>query len=142
MNGPGREDLLQFIEREGGRRPAFAQEADILRALSLDGDAALGFMERFSNAFRVDLTGYDPRYHHLDQGRLARPGWPFAPPPVFGVRLPIALSTLVHAAQSGHWPVRYPLLTSARSQQWLNVPLILIALPALAALVVAVLRGG
>ncbi|TGD44693.1 hypothetical protein EEB11_03725 [Pseudotabrizicola sediminis] len=140
MNGPERTDILAFIEARCGRRLTLSQEADVLAALDADGDTATAFMDSFAAAFGVDLTGYEPRFHHRDAASILRPGWPFAPPHLFGVRLPVAVSTLAQAAQSGRWPVIYPVLTVAPSRQWLNVPLILIGLPVLAAAGIAVLR--
>ncbi|RGP38147.1 hypothetical protein D1012_04745 [Pseudotabrizicola alkalilacus] len=140
MNGPGREDIVMFIERRTGRRLTALQQADVLAALDLDGDAAQGFMAAFAAEFAVDLTGYEPRFHHRDEGRAVRPGWPIAPPHLFGVRLPVSVSTMTQAAQTGRWPVIYPVLTAARSRQWLNAPLILIGLPVLAAVVIALVR--
>lgn len=140
MNGPGREDILVFIERRSGRRLTRLQEADVLAALDLDGDSATGFIQAFAAEYGVDLTGYEARFHHRDEGRLLRPGWPFPPPHLFGVRLPIAVSMLTQAAQSGRWPVIYPVLTTAPSRQWLNAPLILIGLPVLAAVAIGVVR--
>lgn len=133
MNGPGREDILLFIKARAGRPLTRAQEADVLAALDLDGARATAFMESFATRFGVDLTGYEPRFHHRDEATVLRPGWPFAPPHLFGVRLPLAVSTLVQAAQTGRWPMVYPVLTVAPSRQWLNVPLILIGLPLLVA---------
>lgn len=140
MNGPERTDILAFIEARSGRRLTPAQQADVLTALDADGDAATAFMASFAAAFGVDLTGYDPRFHHRDATSVMRPGWPFAPPPLFGVRLPLAVSTLVQAAQSGRWPLVYPVLSVAPSRQWLNVPLVLIGLPFLAALGIGLMR--
>ncbi|MDP2082186.1 MAG: hypothetical protein U0934_04635 [Pseudotabrizicola sp.] len=129
-----------FIEARFGRRLSPLQQADVLAALSLDGENAAAFMTSFAAEFGVDLTGYEPRFHHRDEQRLLRPGWPFPAPHLFGVRLPIAVSTLAYAAQTGRWPVTYPVLSVAASRQWLNAPLILFGLPVLAALVIAVLR--
>ncbi|MFN4155917.1 MAG: hypothetical protein ACK4HF_14795 [Paracoccaceae bacterium] len=140
MNGPGREDIILFIERRTGRRLTALQQADVLTALDLDGKAAQDFMQAFAAEFAVNLTGYEPRFHHREEARVLRPGWPFAPPHLFGVRLPVAVGTLAQAAQTGRWPMIYPVLTVAPSRQWLNVPLILIGLPLLAAVVIAVLR--
>ncbi|WP_103332293.1 hypothetical protein [Pseudotabrizicola formosa] len=140
MNGPGRAEILAFIEARSGRRLTRLQEADVLAALDADGAMAAAFMEHFAAEFGVDLTGYEPRFHHRDAATVLRPGWPFAPPQLFGVRLPVAVSTLVQAAQTGRWPMAYPVLTPAPSRQWLNVPLILIGLPVLAAAGIAVLR--
>jgi len=140
MNGPGREDIVMFIERRSGRRLTALQEADVLAALDLDGDEAVALIDAFAKEFGVDLTGYEARFHHRDAGRVLRPGWPFPAPPLFGVRLPIAVSVLSRAAQTGRWPVVYPVLTVARSRQWLNAPLILIGLPLLVALGIAVVR--
>jgi hypothetical protein len=141
MNGPGREDILLFIEKRGGRRPDVLEEADILRALGVDGDEALTMMTDFGTEFSVDMAGYEPAFHHLDQGRLLRPSWPLPAPPLYGVRLPLAVSTLVRAAQTGRWPLRYPLLPPAPSRHWLNAPLILLGLPVLAALAIWAFRG-
>ncbi len=140
MNGPGREDIVVFIERRTGRRLTAAQQADVLPALDLDGAAAEGFFAAFAAEFSVDLTGLEPRFHHRDEARVRRPGWPIAPPLLFGVRLPVSVSTLAQAAQTGRWPVVYPALTVARSRQWLNVPLVLIGLPLLAAAAIAAVR--
>ncbi|MDR7123281.1 hypothetical protein J2X53_000087 [Pseudorhodobacter sp. 4114] len=129
-----------FIERRSGRRLSAVQEADVLAALDLDGDAASGFMDAFATGFGVDLSGYAPAFHHRDEGRVLRPGWPIAPPHLFGVRLPVSVSTLTLAAQTGRWPVIYPVLPPAPSRQWLNVPLILIGLPVLAAAAIAMVR--
>ncbi|MFN4128828.1 MAG: hypothetical protein ACK4GC_03295 [Paracoccaceae bacterium] len=140
MNGPGREDILLFIERRTGRRLTALQQADVLAALDLDGDAALAFMTAYATAFGVDLTGYEARFHHRDEARVLRPGWPFAPPHLFGVRLPVSVTVLTQAAQTGRWTVIYPVLTVAPSRQWLNVPLLLIGLPLLAAGAIAAVR--
>lgn len=140
MNGPGREDILIFIEARSGRRLSPLQQADVLAALDADGEAASDFMNGFAATFGVDLTGYEPSFHHRDGATTLHPGWPIAPPHLFGVRLPVAVSTLVQAAQSGRWPVTYPVLTVAPSRQWLNVPLILIGLPVLAAALIALVR--
>jgi hypothetical protein len=140
MNGPGREDIVVFIERRFGRRLTPSQQADVLAALGLDGERAAAFMASFSAEFAVDMTGYEARFHHRDESRLLRPGWPFSAPHLFGVRLPVAVSTLTEAAQTGRWPVIYPVLTLAPSRQWVNAPLILIGLPLLAALLIAALR--
>lgn len=139
MNGPAREDIVQFIEREWRHRLTPLEEADVLTALDLDGDKARDFIDRFSRAFQVDMTGYEPAFHHLDKTGV-RPGWPLPVRPLFGVRLPIAVSILVRAAQTGRWPVNYPVLDPARSRHWLNAPLILIGLPILAILVLALIR--
>ncbi|NEX46079.1 hypothetical protein [Pseudotabrizicola algicola] len=140
MNGPGREDILVFIERRTGRRLTTAEQADVLPALDLDGAAADAFLDAFAAEFRVDLTGLEPRFHSRDEARVRRPGWPFAPPLLFGVRLPLSVTTLAQAAQTGRWPLVYPALTVAPSRQWLNAPLLLIGLPLLAAAAVAVVR--
>ncbi|PJF09661.1 hypothetical protein [Pseudorhodobacter sp. MZDSW-24AT] len=137
MNGPGREDIVVFVERRTGRRLTAAEQADVLAALDLDGAEAEAFLAAFAAAFSVDMTGYEPRFHHRDEALLRRPGWPIAPPLLFGVRLPVSVTTLAQAAQSGRWPVVYPALTVARSGQWLNVPLLLIGLPLLAAVGIA-----
>ncbi len=141
MNGPGREDILLFIERHTGRRPSVLEEADILRALGLDGDDASAFMDVFSKEFGVDMAGYEPAFHHLDESRLLRPSWPLPAPHLYGVRLPLSVSTLLQAAQTGRWPLRYPLLPPAPSRHWLNAPLILLGLPVLAALAIWAFRG-
>lgn len=141
MNGPGREDILLFIETHVGRRPGVTEEADLLRSLRLDGKDALDFMKRFGAAFRVDMAGYEPAFHHLDESRLSRPSWPLPVRHLYGVRLPLAVSTLARAAQTGQWPLRYPLLPEAPSRHWLNAPLILLGLPALAALGIWAFRG-
>ncbi len=140
MNGPGREDILVFIERRYGRRLALTEQADVLASLDLDGDDAASFMEAFGKDFHVDLTGYEARLHHREEARVLRPGWPLVAPYLFGVRLPIAVSTLLTAAQTGRWPLIYPILTEVKSYQWLNAPLILVGIPVLAALLVAVMR--
>lgn len=133
MNGPGREDLLLFIEKHAGRSPDVLEEADVLHALRLDGDAAREFIDAFAKEFRVDMAGYEPAFHHLDAAKLLRPSWPLPAPHLYGVRLPLSVSTLLQAAQSGRWPLRYPLLPQAASRHWLNAPLIMIGLPLLAA---------
>jgi hypothetical protein len=140
MNGPVREDILHFIETRSGKRPGLMDEADVFAALDLDGDRARVFMQDYAAAFSVDLTGYEPRFHHREQASVRRPGWPFPAPYTFGVRLPVSVSTLASAARSGRWPLRYPLLTTVQSFQRLNIPLILIGLPVAAGVVVGLVR--
>ncbi|MFN3844472.1 MAG: hypothetical protein ACK4RZ_01455 [Paracoccaceae bacterium] len=140
MNGPGREDILVFIERRCGKRLDALDQADVLTALDLDGDKALVFLSDFGNEFNVDLTGYEARMHHHDEAKVLRPGWPITAPYLFGVRLPIAVSTLLTAAQTGRWPMVYPVLTVVTSHQWLNVPLIVVGLPVLVTLLVGAAR--
>jgi hypothetical protein len=140
MNGPARADIVTFIEREWRHRLTPLEQADVLAALRFDGDDALAFMDRFAAEFRVDLTGYERAFHHLDAAGLLRPGWPLPVRHPFGVRLPIAVSTLVRAAQTGRWPVQYPLLPPASQRTWLNAPLILIGLPLAAIAVLGLVR--
>ncbi|MCU0901485.1 MAG: hypothetical protein MUC82_13460 [Cypionkella sp.] len=140
MNGPERADILAFVERVSGRRLTRLHEADVLAALDIDGEAARAFIEAFAKEFSVDLTGYEPRFHHRDETRRLRPGWPLPAKPLFGVRLPLGVTVLTKAAQSGRWPVVYPVLGPKPSRHWLNVPLILIGLPVLAILLLGLLR--
>lgn len=140
MNGPAREDILHFIEQASRQRLTPLQEADVLAALDYDGEKATLFMGSFAKEFSVDLAGYEAGFHHRDQKHHLRPGWPLPSPYLFGVRVPIPVSTLVVAAKTGRWPVRYPVLKAAPSRPWLNVPLILIGLPLLGMAVLAVFR--
>lgn len=140
MNGPGREDILLFIERQTGKRLRPAAEADVLLALDLDGAEAAQFMQAFASAFGVDLAGYEAAFHHRDRHRVIRPNWPFPAPHLFGVRFPIPVSTLAEAARTGRWPMHYPMMTPAASRQWVNAPLLLMGLPIVAALALAVFR--
>lgn len=139
MNGPAPADIVQFIAEGWQQRLSPLDQADVLAALDLDGDAAEAFMERFARQFGVDLTGYEAAFHHRESTGM-RPGWPVTVQPRFGLRIPIAVSTLAQAAQTGHWPLRYPVLQPIRSRHWLNVPLVLIGLPLLVGVALAVLR--
>jgi hypothetical protein len=140
MNGPAREDVLHFIEQRFGRRLTRMQESDVLAALDLDGKDAADFMADFAREFTVDLTGYEPRFHHRPEVRTLQPSWPMPAPYQFGVRFPLAVGVLVMAAQTGRWPVFYPVLTPMRSLQWVNAPLVLIGLPVMAAIVLALVQ--
>ena len=131
-NGPRDEDILLFIERRTGQRLGPLERADILAALDLDGAAAAAFMADFATAFEVDLAAYEADYHHRDTGRAGRFGWPLPVPHLFGLRLPLAVSTLAQAARRGTWPLRYPLLRPAPPRDWINWVLVLTALPLVA----------
>lgn len=97
-------------------------------------------MQAFAAEFGVDLTGYEPAYHSQTKGRAWRLGWPIPVPHQFGVRIPIALSHLVAAAQSGAWAMRYPNLTPRPSHDWLNAVLVLGGLPLVVAGLVFLIR--
>lgn len=140
-NGPTRDDVLAFLQAHTGRRPDAWQEADILAAYDLDGARAEAFMAAYASTFAVDLAGYEPRFHHRGAARAARFGWPVSVAYRFGVRLPIPLSTLTAAAQTGHWPLRYPQLLPIASRDWVNWPIVLLALPLGVALLFWALRG-
>ncbi len=140
-NGPGREDILGFIAQETGHRLHPVDEADIFDACDLDGARADAFMAAFVHRFAVDLAGFEPAFHHRDAGRSARFGWPMGVPHRFGVRLPLALSTLLQAAQTGRWPVHYPQLLPTPARDWLNWPLVLVALPVGVGLLLWVFRA-
>ena len=113
----------------------------MFRALDLDGDKAAGFMADFSRGFVVDLAGYEPAFHHRVGLAATRFSWPLPVPHFFGIRLPLSVSDLTLAAQSGCWPLRYPTLTPAPARDWLNWPMLLVALPVLAALVIWLFRA-
>jgi len=140
-NRPGREEVLAFLQAQTGRRPDAWQEADLLATYDLDGARAEAFMLAYARNFDVDLTGYEQHFHHRDAGHAARFGWPLPVRHLFGVRLPIPLSTLTKAAQTGRWPVRYPQLLPVPSRDWVNWPLVLLALPVGVALLFWALRG-
>ena len=128
-NGPEHADLVGFITAHTGRAPKVWEAADLLAAYDLDGAQAEAFMAAYARTFGVDLAGYEPAFHHRDASTAARFGWPVPVPHRFGTRLPLALSTLVQAAQTGRWPVRYPQLQPVTGRDWLNWPLVLVALP-------------
>ncbi len=141
MNGPAPEDILLFIEQRYGRRLTAVEAADVLAALDLDGDKAESFMTEYALAFGVDLAGYEPGFHHRAAGRAGRFGWPIPVPHLFGLRIPVPVSILARAAQTGFWPVQYPVLQPVPVRDWLNWPLTLVALPVLAAFLIWLLRG-
>lgn len=136
MNGPAREDILHFIESRHGQKLVAGQAADVFRALDLDGKRATDFMADFAQQFHTDLTGYEPAFHHRDATAAGRLGWPIAVPHRFGVRLPVSVSDLTLAAQTGRWHLRYPNLQPVTPRDWLNWPLVVAALPVLAAAVI------
>jgi hypothetical protein len=140
-NGPAPEDILLFIEQRHRQKLGPVAAADVFGALDLDGAAAAEFMADYAREFSVDLAGYEPAFHHRDALRAGRFGWPIAVPHLFGVRLPLPVSTLAQAAQSGRWPVRYPILQPVQGHDWLNWLLVLVALPVLVAFGFALLRA-
>ena len=141
QNGPADEDILLFIERRQGRKPGVAERADLLAALDLDGAKAEAFMADFATAFGVDMAGYEPAFHHRDAGRAGRFGWPVPVPHLFGVRMPLAVSTLARAARDGKWPLRYPVLRPVPMRYWVNWVLALVALPLLVGLLILLWRS-
>ena len=140
-NGPGAEEVLAFIAAQSGQRLGPLERADVLRALDLEGEAAERFMVAFAQAFDVDLKGYESAYHHRDRRRAGRFGWPLPVPFLFGLRMPIPVSTLVQAARSGQWPLRYPVLEPRPVRDWVNWVLVLGALPLLVALLLLLWRA-
>ncbi len=141
MNGPSAQDIVLFIEARFGKRLTALQQADVLGALDLDGAEAVTFTQAFAQEFKVEMAGYEPAFHHRDPGRAGRFGWPLAVPMLFGVRLPIAVSTLARAAQTGHWPLRYPYLRPVPMRDWVNWVIVLVALPIFVALMLIVWRS-
>lgn len=139
-NVPDDSAILAFIERHAGRVPDVTGRADVLAALDLDGRQAEDFMKAFAREFSVALAGYEPAFHHRDAARAARFGWPLAVPPQFGIRLPIAVSTLGMAAREGRWPLRYPLLRPVPVRDWVNWLLVLVALPLVVAGLILIFR--
>jgi hypothetical protein len=140
-NGPAAADILLFIEQRHSKVLGPVAAADVFAALDLDGAAAAEFMADYAREFSVDLTGYEPAFHHRDALRAGRFGWPIPVPHLFGVRLPLPVSTLTQAAQTGRWPLRYPILQPVQGRDWLNWLLVLVALPLLVGLGLALLRA-
>jgi hypothetical protein len=141
MNGPGPQDIVLFIETRFGKRLTALEQADVLAALDLDGAEAVGFAQDFAQEFKVEMAGYEPAFHHRDAGRAGRFGWPIPVPMLFGVRLPIAVTTLAEAAQNGRWPLRYPYLRPVPVRDWVNWVIVLLALPILVAVILLVWRS-
>lgn len=141
MNGPEAQDIVLFIETRFGKRLTPVQQADVLAALDLDGTEAEGFAQAFAQEFKVEMAGYEPAFHHRDAGRAGRFGWPVPVPHLFGVRLPIAVSTLALAAQTGRWPLRYPYLRPVPVRDWVNWVIVLVALPILVAAILLIWRS-
>ncbi|MEF3048832.1 hypothetical protein [Pseudotabrizicola sp. L79] len=141
QNGPRDEDILLFIEQHTGRKLGVLERADIFAALDLDGAKAETLMADYAKAFKVDMAGYEPAFHHRDAKRAGRFGWPVPIAPLFGVRMPLPVSTLALAARRGDWPLRYPLLTPRPVRDWINLALVLAALPILAAALIWLWRA-
>lgn len=141
MNGPAAEDIVLFVENRYGQRLSTVEQADVLRALDLDGAEAAAFLAAFAQEFRVEMAGFEAPFHHRDEGRAGRFGWPVPVPMLFGVRLPIPVSTLALAAQKGIWPVRYPYLRPVPVRDWVNWAIVLIALPLFVAALIFVWRA-
>lgn len=129
--GMTRDRVLGWIEGRAGRRLSRADQADLLPALGLDGNAATEFLAAFATEFGVATTGLDGGLHHLDERQLHRPEWPFRPRPCYGLRVPLSVTQLEAAAELGQWPVRVP--PSARAvpdRSWLNWPILILGAPA------------
>lgn len=131
--GPDAQAILTFIRDYCGKEPDALGRADLFATLRLDGDEAEAFMQAFALKFNVDLTGYEPAYHHRTKGRAGRFGWPIPVPYQFGVRIPVALSHLVQASKSGKWTQRYPVLNPKVAHDWVNWIVVLGGLPLLVA---------
>lgn len=141
QNGPRDEDILAFIQKRSGRKLGVLDRADVLGALHLDGAEAEGFMTDFGTAFDVDLAGYEPAFHHHVGSRAGRFSWPVPVPHLFGVRMPIAVSTMTLAAGKGKWPLRYPVLSPKPIRDWINWLIVLALLPALVAVLLFLLKS-
>lgn len=136
-NGPSRDAVLAWLEARIGRPLSPAEQADVLRAAHADGDDAETLMQSYAAEFNVDMAAWRPDLHHDDDSALVQPGWPIHRPPAFGLRLPVSLTLLHASALAGRWVERLPDLRPTRSLHWLNLPLLLVGLPALTALIIA-----
>lgn len=140
QNGPRDEDILAFLQERTGRKLGVLERADVFAALDLDGDAAESLMTDFGLRFEVDLAGYEPAFHHHVGSRAGRFSWPLSVPYLFGMRMPVAVSTMALAARLGKWPLRYPVLAPRPARDWLNWVLVLVVLPILVAMILSALR--
>jgi hypothetical protein len=133
-----RAEVLGWVEGRLGRSLTLAEQADLLAAGGLDGDAAHRFTADFAARFGVALTGYRAELHHADERRARGMAWPIPLPPPMGVRVPLSVTLLTRAAEEGAWRCDYPRgLAPVPSPAALNLGILGLGLPALTAALVA-----
>ena len=93
-----------------GRRPDQVDRADTLGAGKLAGDDADEFLDAFIQTYNIDFTDFRDYLHYDGNGP---PGWFRTSWGVGtdGKRLgiiPVSLTDLLRAAESGRWQMKYP----------------------------------
>ncbi len=85
-------------------------------------------MADFADAFKVDLTGFEPAFHYREPHRAFRFSWPVPVPLLFGVRMPYPGQYLGHGRTDGTLAPALPMLQPVPVRDWVNWPLVLVAL--------------
>ncbi len=82
---------------------------NILRSTGMAGDDAEEFMLAFQKEFRVDLSDFLAYLHYnADEPPFVRTAWGVGADGRRMPEIPIRLSDLVVAAESGKWQIAYP----------------------------------
>ena len=99
--------IVEFIEDYWGEKTAPAEGECVFEKLGIDGDDAFEFMEKYSEAFSVNLDDYRWYFHNGEEG------WGlgailFKPPYRRVCHIPITIETLANSASLGKWTTNYP----------------------------------
>ncbi|WP_024546781.1 DUF1493 family protein [Picosynechococcus sp. NKBG15041c] len=102
-------DIYRFIQQEipDATGDRLTEDTDIFSTFDIQGDDCATFIEKFAQAFKVDLDGYLWYFHHGESGLNI--GGFFVKPPYKRVdSLPITPAILLKAASKRRWKLTYP----------------------------------
>lgn len=102
------EDIADFVASETGvNRGKIEPESRLVEDLGIEGDDFFELEQAFAKRFNVDMSGYLWYFHHGEEGMNI--GALLFPPPNLRVEsIPVTLTLLLDAANSGEWPLQYP----------------------------------
>jgi acyl carrier protein len=103
------DDITEFVAKQTGVKPTnIAPESCLVEDLGVEGDDFFELAHAFAEHFNVDMSSYRWYFHHAEEG-IAGLGALFFPPPNKRVgHIPVRITLLLDAANTGRWTLEYP----------------------------------
>jgi hypothetical protein len=103
-----RAEVQRWLDSYLGPLASTVRSEDILGSIGSDGDDANEIMEEFAKRFEVDMASFNPWHHfNADEPPFFRRYRPHSADGIVLPILPITISDLAAAAESGKWMKSY-----------------------------------
>lgn len=112
------EKVRQIIAYHSGvKAENITLDTDLVQDLGITGDDGDEILISLNKAFKIDWTGFDVGLVFGNEGCGLPPPWALKNNAVMYESQPCRVGDLVHAAETGKWPIRHEAIPRKRSHK-------------------------